>query len=156
MCSSTSASSASSTPCGHSYGSSFFFFGPILFIRDHIFPRLRLWLSKSKKGVAELRSTKDLRIPPQILYIPRYQSCVAPNTKLTHILTIEHVLLNVVEYLHFEDVVNLSLTRRAIRELVYPPRDLEHRVPKLLRHCEYQVHVTSRSCAQNCTFPSPT
>lgn len=113
------------------------FIGPALFVHDVIFPRIRLWLSYTKKGLAELRSTKDLQIPPHTQFKPQYQSFEAPKSKLTDVLAIEHVLLNVVDYLHFEDVVNLSLTCRAVREVVYPPQDLDYRVPKLTRRCEY-------------------
>ncbi|KAL5414534.1 hypothetical protein PMIN04_008993 [Paraphaeosphaeria minitans] len=109
--------------------------GPAFFVHDLIFPRIRLWLSYTKKGVAELRSTKDLQIPPQTQFTPQYQSFEAPKTKLTNVLAIEHVLLNLIGYIHFEDVVNLSRTCRAVREVVYPPQDLDYRVPKLTRHC---------------------
>ncbi|KAF2446338.1 hypothetical protein P171DRAFT_430502 [Karstenula rhodostoma CBS 690.94] len=113
----------------------FIIIAPFLLVRDGVLPRIRLWLSYTRKGVAELRSTKDLQVPPQTQFIPQYQSFEAPKSKLTDVLAIEHVLLNMVDYLHFEDVVNLSLTCRAVREVVYPPRDLDYRVPKLTRHC---------------------
>ncbi|KAK7190155.1 hypothetical protein PSPO01_03876 [Paraphaeosphaeria sporulosa] len=111
------------------------FVGPLLFVHDVIFPRIRLWLSYTKKGVAELRSTRDFQIPPQARFTPQYQSFEAPKTKLTNVLAIEHVLLNVTDYLHHDDVVHLSMTCRAVREVVYPSEDLDYRVPKLTRHC---------------------
>jgi hypothetical protein len=114
-------------------------FAPILLVHDILLPRIRLWLSYSKKGIAQLRSTKDLQIPPQTQFNPQYRIFEIPKTMLTDVFAIEHVLLNVVDYMHFGDVVNLSLTCRAVREVVYPPKDLDYRVPKLMRHCEYSL-----------------
>jgi hypothetical protein len=116
------------------------FIAPILVVHDFVIPHIRLWLSYSKKGIAELRSTKDLQIPPQTHFIPQYRSFEMPKTMLMDVLAIEHVLLNMADYMHFGDVVNLSMTCRAVREVVYPPQDLDYRVPKLTRHCEYSYH----------------
>lgn len=112
-------------------------FGPAVLIHDAFLPRFRLWLSYTKKGIADLRSTKDLQIPLQTSFKPQYRKFAVPDSKFTDVLAIEHILLGVVDYLHFEDVVNLSLVCRAVREVVYPPNDLSFRVPKLNKHCEY-------------------
>jgi hypothetical protein len=75
-----------------------------------------------------------IELPEAVTYTPRTEQPVT-NTKLQQIFNIEHILLPVVESLCYEDVINLSLTSRAVRETVYPHMDLEYRVPKLKKRC---------------------
>lgn len=52
------------------------------------------------------------------------------------ILIIEHILLNIVDHMHYQDVINLGMACKAVRSVVYPPMDLEYRIPKLIdRSC---------------------
>ncbi|KAF2272277.1 uncharacterized protein EI97DRAFT_229200 [Westerdykella ornata] len=58
-----------------------------------------------------------------------------PPGGLQKVLTIEHLLLNIVDGMCYDDVKSLSLASRDIREAVFPSRDLEYRVPKLRERC---------------------
>ena len=106
------------------------------FLFNLLFPQIRLGLSYIRKTLNQLRSEKEIDVPPQTKFKAQWKGYHVPKTKLMVILNIEHVLLNVVDYMHHEDVVNLSLTCKAIRVAVYPPNDLEFRVPKLEKHCK--------------------
>jgi hypothetical protein len=68
------------------------------------------------------------------------------NARLQQTFNIEHVLLNVVQYLHYEDIVNLSLTSRAVREAVFPGMDMDYRVRKLKQQC------CEKPTKTNCTY----
>lgn len=54
-----------------------------------------------------------------------------PETKLMDVLVLEEAVLKIVEDMCWTDIVNFSLACKAVREQVFPPRDLEWRVPKL-------------------------
>jgi hypothetical protein len=58
-----------------------------------------------------------------------------PTTKLMDVLVIEEALLEIVHGLCYEEVIIFSLTCKAVREQVFPPFDLEYRVPKLKKAC---------------------
>ncbi|KAF2181723.1 hypothetical protein K469DRAFT_256094 [Zopfia rhizophila CBS 207.26] len=82
-----------------------------------------------------MRGLEKLEFEEPRPYMPRYGLMLISNPKLHEILTIEHVLLELVNNLHYEDVINLSLTSKSVREAVFPGRDLVHRVPKLRKYC---------------------
>lgn len=109
--------------------------GPPIIIHDRLFPKIRLTFSYLKKTFFRMQFTRDVKIeqPPQ--FKPPYEFFQVSNPKLMDVLIIEHVLLNIVDYMHYEDVVNFSLVSRAVREAVFPPGDLVHRVPKLKERC---------------------
>lgn len=109
--------------------------GPPILIHDLVFPRIRLGFSYIKKTAGRIPAAKDLKIPKMTQFKPSPEQFKIPDTKLIDILVIEHVMLNVVDYMHYEDVINLSLACKAARELVYPSRDLDHRIPKLKKRC---------------------
>ncbi|ORY09935.1 hypothetical protein BCR34DRAFT_602525 [Clohesyomyces aquaticus] len=115
--------------------------GPFYYFYINIVPRIRFAFFYLVKLPSGLRGLKTLRFEKPTPYVPRYDSMTISNPKLQQILTIEHVLLNVVDYLHYDDIINLSLTSKSVREAVYPGRDLQHRLPKLLK----------RSCNQGST-----
>lgn len=103
---------------------------------ESVFPRIRLYISFARKSREVIRSKESIDIPLQTQFKPQWEGYHIPKTKLMKVLNIEHVLLNVVEYMHHRDVVNLSLACRAVREAVYPARDLEFRRPKLEKACK--------------------
>jgi hypothetical protein len=107
--------------------------GPPIFVYSKSLPKLRLWW----RYILKLVNRTDMRkldFPQPSPYVPRYNYSIS-NLKLQEVLTIEHVLLNIVDHSHYDDIINLSLACRAVREAVYPGRDLEHRLPKLRKHC---------------------
>lgn len=108
----------------------------VLGITNGVLPRIRLWISFVKKSISRFRSKDSIDIPLQAQFRPQWAGYHIPKTKLMNVLNIEHVLLNVVEHMHHEDVVNLSLACRAVREAVYPSNDLQYRLPKLHKYCK--------------------
>lgn len=108
--------------------------GPAAWIHTHVLPRIRYAFHYALKFERRIRGTEELSFVKPAPYMPRYEHNVS-HPKLQQILTIEHVLLELVSNLHYEDVINLSLSSKAVREAVYPGRDLEHRVPKLKKYC---------------------
>ncbi|KAF2203710.1 hypothetical protein GQ43DRAFT_478816 [Delitschia confertaspora ATCC 74209] len=80
-------------------------------------------------------ATKEIELEEHPPYFPEYVQFEVSNPRLQRILTIEHVLLNVVSSLHYDDIVNLSLTSKAVRESIFPARDMAYRAPKLKRDC---------------------
>lgn len=107
--------------------------GPPIYIYSKSIPRIRLWWRYVLKLMNPV-NMKRLGLPQPSPYVPRYNYTIS-NLKLQEVLTIEHVLLNIVNHSHYEDIINLSLTCRAVREAVFPGRDLKHRIPKLRHHC---------------------
>lgn len=117
----------------------FALFSPFFIVHwmlESVFPRIRLYISFARKSREVIRSKESIDIPLQTQFKPQWEGYHIPKTKLMKVLNIEHVLLNVVEYMHHRDVVNLSLACRAVREAVYPARDLEFRRPKLEKACK--------------------
>jgi hypothetical protein len=120
----------------------FALFSPFFIVHwtlENVFPRIRLYISFARKSKEVIRSKESIDIPLQTQFKPQWEGYHIPKTKLMKVLNIEHVLLNVVEYMHHGDVVNLSLACRAVREAVYPAGDLEFRRPKLEKACESAV-----------------
>jgi hypothetical protein len=103
---------------------------PPFWIYVHIAPRLRFawrYLLKLNRRVR----VRNIELETLITYTPNETPIVVSNHKLQQVLTIEHVLLELVKNLHYEDVINLSKTSKAVREAVYPQHDLPYRIPKL-------------------------
>lgn len=114
-----------------------------------ILPSLRYQYYMARRRWLRHQSTTfdAVEIPDRTPYIPQG----APDTsqpKLAQIFNIEHILLGVVDNLCYEDVINLGLTSRGVREAVYPARDLDYRIPKLRKHCCDQP--TKHSCYYCC------
>ncbi|KAF2659022.1 hypothetical protein K491DRAFT_775905 [Lophiostoma macrostomum CBS 122681] len=107
--------------------------GPPIWFTNHMIPRIRFAYWYAVKATRRLRS-KELAFEVAVPYKPRYGYQVH-NPKLMEVLNIEHVLLEIVENSHYEDIINFSLASRAVREAVFPGEDLEMRVPKLKKHC---------------------
>lgn len=107
----------------------------VIWIHQALVPPARLHISRAKKALFRLRRPRDLDIPQLVQYQPSDRELELPKTKLVDILCIEHLLLNIVGNMHYVDVVNLSLTCRATREVVFPRNDMEMRVPKLKASC---------------------
>lgn len=127
--------------------------GPPILVHDLLFPRIRIYFSYVKKWKNRSRAQKDLKIPEPVTFRAPDRDFDSPETKLTHLLVIEHVLLNIVDHSHYEDIINLSLTCRAVRETVFPPRDLEYRVPKLkTRCCETSTKTGCLYCNKKICF----
>ncbi|KAF2738650.1 hypothetical protein EJ04DRAFT_41942 [Polyplosphaeria fusca] len=119
--------------------------GPFLF-HAHITPRLRFSISYALKSLRHLFGQHPLIFPRPAPYTPNHDKPIhTQNPRLHAILTIEHVALNVVSHMHYEDVIALSLACRSVREAVFPSRDLAFRVPKLRARC--CVPVTKAPCA---------
>jgi hypothetical protein len=120
-----------------------FFASPMFlyFFFYHIFvPPTYLLVSRARKSLSRLRRPVDL----PILELTRYKASDRPfnmsESKLLNVLFIEHLLLSVVDTLHYDDVVNLSMICRAAREAVFPQNDMAMRVPKLMAiSCETDV-----------------
>ncbi|KAF2680135.1 hypothetical protein K458DRAFT_107330 [Lentithecium fluviatile CBS 122367] len=108
---------------------------PILWTRDVVLPFCRIHFSRSKKSLYRLRKTTDFELPEITQYQAPDRQFDMPKTKLMDVLFIEHILLDVVDNMHYEDVVNLSLACRAVREAVFPRNDLTMRIPKLKETC---------------------
>jgi hypothetical protein len=108
---------------------------PVVWTRDYCLPRTRLHISRAKKSTYRLRKTKDYELPELARYKPPDKEFSVPKSKLINVLFIEHLLLDIVDNLHYEDIVNLSLTCRAAREAIYPRNDLAMRTAKLKRAC---------------------
>jgi hypothetical protein len=107
-------------------------FGCRIFI-DKIAPSTRYgynYITKLRRRICPLGAVE---LPEVMPYTPRTAVDI-PRHKLVRVLNIEHILLGVADYLCFQDVINLSLASRALREAVYPARDLHYRVPKLRTH----------------------
>ncbi|KAF2474143.1 uncharacterized protein BDR25DRAFT_119377 [Lindgomyces ingoldianus] len=109
--------------------------GPPYYFHHNITPKIRFTYFYVVKLIRRTRGLEKLSFEKAEPYVPRYESMIVPNAKLQQVLNIEHVLLNIVEYSHHEDIINLSLASKAVREAVYPGRDLAHRVPKLKKYC---------------------
>ncbi|KAF2107579.1 hypothetical protein BDV96DRAFT_589010 [Lophiotrema nucula] len=111
-------------------------FGPPFWFHVHVSPRIRFtyrYIIKFFRRVGSQRKPHFVKSAP---YTPKYEEGIhISNPKLQEVLVIEHVLLNVVDYLHYEDVIHFSLTSKAVREAVFPGRDLLHRLPKLQKRC---------------------
>jgi hypothetical protein len=107
--------------------------GPPMWFTDHMMPRIRFGYQYAIKAARRMRS-KEPAFKASEPYKPRYDYQV-PNPKLIEVLNIEHILLEVIENSHYEDIINFSLASRAVREAVFPGGDLELRVPKLKKHC---------------------
>ncbi|KAF2798360.1 hypothetical protein K505DRAFT_414386 [Melanomma pulvis-pyrius CBS 109.77] len=103
---------------------------PPFWIHTHVVPRLRFAYRYILK-LCRITGVKPLKFDQPIPYTPRDKHIVVTNPKLQQFLTIEHVLLVLVDNLHYEDVINLSLTCKSVREAVFPHRDLNYRIPKL-------------------------
>ncbi|KAF1974530.1 hypothetical protein BU23DRAFT_636112 [Bimuria novae-zelandiae CBS 107.79] len=103
-----------------------------------IIPHLRLYTSFVRKITTQLlrrrwgKKEPDIQLQPR--FRPQWTGYHMPKTKLMNVLNIEHVLLNIVEYLHHEDVVALGATCRAVREAVYPSADMHFRLKKLKQY----------------------
>lgn len=117
---------------------------PIIFVQNRVAPFLRFIYSwASKLILRHRRAYRGVQFEVSEPYFPSHYHIIS-NPKLQRILNIEHVLLNIVENMCYEDVINLSLTSRAVREAVYPCCDLELRVPKLKQYsCE---SLTKKPC----------
>ncbi|KAF2263870.1 hypothetical protein CC78DRAFT_262477 [Lojkania enalia] len=108
---------------------------PPFYFHIHIVPRIRFAYHSARKFFRRIRGQAKLVFEEPIEYVPQYESIHVQNPTLQEVLTIEHVLLDLVNYLHYEDIINLSLSSKAIREAVFPGHDLEYRVPKLKDSC---------------------
>jgi hypothetical protein len=109
--------------------------GPPVWLWDHAVPRIRFSYSYLIKFIRRARGAKKLNFVEQQPYVNRDEHIPVMNPDLQQIFNIEHILLNVVVHMHYEDVINLSMTSKAIRDAIYPSRDLKHRIPKLKKHC---------------------
>jgi len=98
-------------------------------------PPARLYISRAKKSLYRLRKPANFAILELTQYKSADRRFCMPGSKLMDVLFIEHLLLNVVDNMHYQDVVNLSMTCHAAREAVYPRNDLAMRVPKLEGIC---------------------
>ncbi|KAF2865047.1 hypothetical protein BDV95DRAFT_266329 [Massariosphaeria phaeospora] len=105
-----------------------------LFIYEQVLPRVRFSTQYVVKLYRRTREQEVQESEQAVPYMPRYEHIQVANPKLQHVLNIEHVLLNVVYYMHYEDVINLGRASKAVRESVYPGRDLDYRIPKLKKH----------------------
>ncbi|KAF2715234.1 hypothetical protein K504DRAFT_446118 [Pleomassaria siparia CBS 279.74] len=93
---------------------------------------------------------KPVEFDAVIPYTPQYEHITVSNRGLHQIFIIEHVLLNVVDNLHYEDIINLSLTAKAVREAVFPGQDLAYRIPKLKkRTCNEDSKTPCLYCKKN-------
>ncbi|CAI6333756.1 unnamed protein product [Periconia digitata] len=109
-------------------------FFPFYFVykmfKIHCHPTLHMANSKAIK-LSRAARMKPVAIPcpprPQQPFI----SYKTPKTKLMDILVIEEVVLEIVKGLCWQDVVHFSMTSKAVREQIFPPRDLAYRVPKM-------------------------
>lgn len=120
------------------------FVGPPVWIKVQTLPRIRFAYHYVTKTARRTFGQKNLEFIKHTPYICQEQHFIVSNHKLQEILSIEHVLLNVVDYLCYEDVINFSLSSKAVREAMYPSRDMDHRIPKLKKHC--CETVTKKSC----------
>lgn len=110
------------------------FLAPFIFMQHSIFPRLRLAYRYTIKNIQCLGGQKPPTFTKPAPYTPAYQHKIS-NPQLQRIINIEHVLLNIVDHMCYEDVINLSLASKSTREAIFPGRDLEYRIPKLRAHC---------------------
>ncbi|KAH7122625.1 hypothetical protein B0J11DRAFT_531944 [Dendryphion nanum] len=107
---------------------------PWIFFRHSLLPSLRYAYQFTFKYLRRASGQGSPTFSKPAPYTPRYLHTIS-NPKLHQILTIEHVLLNIVDHMCYEDVVNFSLASKSNREAIFPGRDLVHRVPKLRSHC---------------------
>lgn len=71
---------------------------------------------------------------------------------LERVLSLEHVLLPVASYLHFSDIVKLSMASKCTREIVFPSMDFQTRSRKLrMVSCAARTKTSCYCCdAQTC------
>jgi hypothetical protein len=87
------------------------------------FSQRRRW--RTPEDVTELTLREKARDAPMTFKEQPAQS------QLLRILSIEHILLPIARELHYTDVVNLSLTSKSVREVVFPTYDKKIRTEKL-------------------------
>ncbi|KAF2811251.1 uncharacterized protein BDZ99DRAFT_298409 [Mytilinidion resinicola] len=115
-----------------------------------------------KKVARQLRGCKPIEFEKPPKYVPNYSGIKISNPKLENIFNIEHLLLPIASNLHYDDLINLSLTSKSVREAVFPAGDYEHRVRKLKAYscnnntksrCEYCNKQVCAECTQCARMP---
>ncbi|KAF2490284.1 hypothetical protein BU16DRAFT_530802 [Lophium mytilinum] len=109
--------------------------------------RSRFLYRLTKKVARQLRGCKPIEFEKPLKYVPNYNGIKISNPKLESIFNIEHLLLPIASNLHYNDLINLSLTSKSVRESVFPAGDYEHRVRKLKA---YSCSLDTKSCCEYC------
>ncbi|PSN59816.1 hypothetical protein BS50DRAFT_219584 [Corynespora cassiicola Philippines] len=130
-------------------------FLPFFYFWETLVPYIRFSYHYLVKFGQRMRRLPNVQVEGSAPYIPRPGCIEISNSRLQEVLQIEHLLLNIVHYSHYEDILHLSMTSRAVHEAIFPSQDLKHRVPKLLdrvcdsktRHrCEYCNMIVCYAC----------
>lgn len=106
-------------------------FGVPYWIASYSSPRIRFGYRFVKKVIRRIRGMEKLEFEEAPKYTPNYSNMRISAPNLQRILNIEHLLLPIAAGLHYDDLLNLSLTSKAIRESVFPDGDMIYRVQKL-------------------------
>jgi hypothetical protein len=105
---------------------------PICWLREQSY-RFRYVWRYMLRVARRFRIHREINIDTPLQYLPSDKRITIQNPKLHNILCVEHVLKEVVYWLHYEDVINLSMASKSVREAVFPSGDLIFRIPKLRR-----------------------